>query len=240
MNRIRTRGILGLFALALVAALAATPALDAQQQSAAPQKPTPGAAQPAAAPAAPVSTTPKPIDLDDIVAWKGLGAAAISTDGQWISYRVSPLQGDSDVIIRNTATDKEYKVAAGEGGGGAAVFSDDAQYAAVSTTLGRRAAQAARRARRPIQTGVTIIKLADGSKTEVAKIRRFAFSNETPGWIALHRYGADAAPGGAPAAAAPPAGRAGGPGGANEPSSRPRRLPRPRPPTTPPTRNRIS
>ena len=43
MNRIRTRGILGLFALALVAALAANPSLIAQSradQSAA-QKPTP-------------------------------------------------------------------------------------------------------------------------------------------------------------------------------------------------------
>ena len=120
MNRIRSRGILSLLALSLVAASFA-PSLLAQQ-NAAPQKPAAApqtAAQPSpSAPSAP--KTPKPIELEDIVAWKGLGASAISEDGQWISYRVSPLQGDSDVIIRNTATDKEYKLAAGEGGGGAA------------------------------------------------------------------------------------------------------------------------
>ena len=229
MNRIRRRGIPGVFALATVAALTASPAPTAQQAppaaqvAAEPQKQAPQAAQaPAAAAHNPAPQAPKPIALEDIIAWKGLGAAALSSDGQWISYRVSPLQGDSDVIIRNTATDKEYKIAAGEGAGGAAMFSDDAAYAAVSTAPTRKAAQAARRARRPIQNGVTIITLADGTKTEVAKVRRFAFSNETPGWIALHRYGADAAPGAAgPAAAPPPGGRAGG-AGDSAPSSRPR------------------
>ena len=207
-----------LFAIAVVAALAASSVLQAQ--NAAPQKPAP-AAQPPAAPAAPApNAAPKAIELEDIQAWKGLGAAALSPDGQWISYRVSPLQGDSDVIIRSTSSDKEYKIAVGEGGGAAASFSDDSMYAAVATAPTRKAAQAARRARRPIQNGVTIITLADGTKTEVAKIRRFTFSNETPGWIALHRYGPDAGPGAAPAG--PPAGRAGGPGGPSEPSSRPR------------------
>ena len=217
MNRIRIRGILTLSALALVAALAAAPILQAQATG---QAAPASQAQNTSAPAATQPAAPKPIELDDILAWKGLGASSLSSDGQWISYRVSPLQGDSEVVIRNTSTDKEYKVAVGEGGGGAAIFSDDAQYAAVTTAATRRAAQAARRARRPLQNGVTIIRLADGTKTEIAKIRRFAFSNETPGWIALHRYGADAAPGGAPAAA--PGGRAGGPAGGNEPSSRPR------------------
>ncbi|HUF22553.1 MAG TPA: prolyl oligopeptidase family serine peptidase [Vicinamibacterales bacterium] len=226
MIRIRMRGILGLSALALVAALAATPALEAQAQSAAPQKPAAAAQAPAADTQPAANGAPKTIELDDILAWKGLGAATLSNNGQWIAYRVSPLQGDSEVIIRNTANDTEYKVAVGEGFGGATVFSDDSAYAAVSTTMTRKAAQAARRARRPIQTGVTIIKLADGTKTEVAKIRRFAFSGETPGWIALHRYGADAAAGGpalpaagGPAVPPPPGGRGAGPAA---PSSRPR------------------
>lgn len=213
-----------LFALALLAALA-TPVLQAQSTTA---PPTPAqaaqqsaAGQPAAqnAPAEPAA--PKAIALDDILAWKGLGAAVISDDGQWIAYRVSPLQGDSDVIVRSTSSDKEYKIEVGEGGFAAASFSDDSMYAAVTTAPTRKAAQTARRARRPLQNGVTIIKLADGTKTEVAKIRRFAFSNETPGWIALHRYGADAAPGGGGTpVAAPPGGRAGGPGD-SAPSNRP-------------------
>lgn len=216
-----------LFALAIVAALA-TSALNAQstasqqsgsQNQQAAQDQQAAQNQPPAQPAG-----PRAIALEDILAWKSLGSAAISNDGQWISYRISPLQGDSDVVIRSTSSDKEHRIAVGDGFGAAAVFSGDSKFAAVTTAPTRKAAQAARRARRPAQNGVTIINLADGTKTEVAKIRRFAFSNETPGWIALHRYGA-----GGPA---PALGREGGPavpvppGGAPEGGNAPSRGPR--------------
>ena len=68
------------------------------------------------------------------------------------------------------------------------------------------------------------MNLATGDKKEYPRIRRFAFSGETPGWIALHRYGPTpragrrrrrgaAAPGGGGGAAAvrggaPPSARA--------------------------------
>src|SRR6185503_11408061 len=57
-------------------------------------------------------------------------------------------------------------------------------------------------------------------------IRRFAFSGESAGWIALHRYGADAPGGGGGAAAAAPGGRGGAPaaggGGPGAAADRPR------------------
>jgi len=196
------RAILGLLAFGFCAAGAAAPTLRAQN-------PAPHEAV-AAAP-------PRPIQLEDIVAWKGLGASAISNDGKWIAYRVAPLQGDGDVVIRSTSSDTEYRVEAGEGGGPAALFSDDSAYAAVNIAPTHKEAAAAKRSKKPAQNGVTIVKLADGTKTEVEKVRRFAFSNATPGWIALHRYGADSAAGAQ-------GGRAAGPGGpAAEPGdSRPR------------------
>ncbi len=61
---------------------------------------------------------------------------------------------------------------------------------------------------------MTIVNLANGEKTTVQKIRRFAFSGEMGGWMAMHRYGPEAAGGAGAAAAAAPAGGRGGRGGA--------------------------
>ncbi|MFN0107992.1 MAG: S9 family peptidase, partial [Blastocatellia bacterium] len=60
------------------------------------------------------------------------------------------------------------------------------------------------------QNKVAIVNLATEKKTEFDKIRRFGFSGENAGWVALHRYGADA-PAGPPAGATPPTGGAAAP-----------------------------
>ena len=152
----------------------------------------------------------RPFDLEDVLAYRSMGQTVLSPNGEWLAYRMAPLQGDADVIVRSTSGDKEIKLPVGEAAGTMA-FSDDSAWMAISTAATRKDAQAAQRARRPVQSGVTIINLATGEKTAVPKIRRFAFSGEMGGWIALHRYGPDAPAGGGPAAApggggaAPPA-----------------------------------
>ena len=92
-------------------------------------KPSPQAA-PAAAPAqkpdaAPVApAAPRPMELADIIAWKNVGATAFSNDGRWIAYRMSPLEGDSEVVVKATDSDKVFKFPVGEApsmGGGPAV-----------------------------------------------------------------------------------------------------------------------
>jgi hypothetical protein len=156
----------------------------------------------------------KPIALEDILSFRAIGATSLSTDGKWYSYRLAPLQGDSDVVIKSTSGTEEWKFPVGEAGGGAATFSADATFAAVTTAPTRRDAQANTRARRPNQNSVELVNLANGQKTTIAKIRRFTFAGEAGGWIAMHRYGATPATGGGPAgpaAAAPaPGGRGGG------------------------------
>jgi dipeptidyl aminopeptidase/acylaminoacyl peptidase len=160
--------------------------------------------------------------LEDILAFRAVGGTALSTNGQWFSYRLSPLQGDSDVVIKSVTGAQEWKFPVGEAGGGPATFSQDSTWAGVTIAPKRTEAQANTRARRPNQNSVTLVNLANGEKTTVAKIRRFAFAGEAGGWVALHRYGATAATGGGPAAAAPagppvppPPGAA--PGGATPP-----------------------
>ena len=59
-------------------------------------------------------TQPRPIELADIMAWKGISATALSENGEWFGYRVGPLEGESEVVIRQTKGDKEYKFSIGE------------------------------------------------------------------------------------------------------------------------------
>ena len=148
----------------------------------------------------------RPMGLGDILSFRAMTTTALSSDGKWFAYRAAPLQGDSEVIVRSTSGGQEYKFPVGEGAG-PMTFSDDSQWMAISVSLTRAEAEAARRERRPVQTSALIVNLTNGDKVSIPKIRRFAFAGEMGGWIALHRYGPEAAPG----AAAPAAGRAGGP-----------------------------
>src|SRR6185503_4496580 len=167
-------------------------------------------------PVAAQNAAKKSIELQDILSFRAIGVTSLSPNGQWYSYRLSPLQGDSDVVIKSTSGTSEYKFPVGEAGGGAATFSTDAAWAGVTIAPKRTEAQANTRARRPNQDSVTLVNLANGEKTTVAKIRRFAFAGEAGGWVALHRYGATAATGGGPAAPAGPP-PAAAPGGATPP-----------------------
>lgn len=159
----------------------------------------------------------RPIQLQDIMAWKSINATALSDDGVWFAYRFAPTEGDGDVIIRQTKGERQFKFSIGEmpapagGGGGqgdaapagaAVAFSSDEKYAAFTIYPTSAEAAQLKRQRRPLQNKVGIVDLSTGEKIEVARVRRFLFSGENPGWIALHKYGTDApananAPGGA-------------------------------------------
>jgi acetyl esterase/lipase len=170
-------------------------------------------------------TPQRPIELADIMAWKGISATALSDNGEWFGYRIGPAEGDSEVVIRQTKGDKEYKFSIGEVptppinfgpvdpstlpvSGPAVAFSGDGKYAAFTMYPSRSEAAQLKKQRKPIQNRVGIVNLATGEKIEIGKVRRFALSGENGGWIALHKYGPEApgatAPGGAPAGSTGP------------------------------------
>ena len=156
----------------------------------------------------------RPIALDDILSFRAIAGGSLSPNGQWYAYRLSPLQGDSDVVIKSTSGTQEWKFPVGEGGA-TATFSADSAWAAVTISPTRSVAQANTAARRPNQNNVTLVNLATGEKTTINKIQTSRFSGEAGGWVAMHRYAPTPAGGAAPAAAPAGGGRAGGaPGGA--------------------------
>jgi len=145
------------------------------------QAPAPAAAQTAA-------PSPRPIGLLDILSWKSTGATAVSPDGQWVAYRVSPQEGDGEVIVRQTRGTKEYKFPAGEGRMGSVAISEDAKFCAFTVYPTAKEAKTLRKSRQPVTTKVFVVDLSKGDKVEYEKIRSFSFSGENPGWLALHKY----------------------------------------------------
>jgi len=170
----------------------------------------------AAAPYRAAAPDQHPLDFTDAAAWKNIRIPVLADHGDWFAYRLSPQEGDSTVILRQTSGDKELKFPIGEVAGGGApggapgaaaaagagvAISADSKYAAFLMFPTHAEAQQLKRQHKPIQSRVGIVNLSSGEKVEIAKVRRFSFSTENAAWIALQKYGPDA-PAGAPAGAA--------------------------------------
>ena len=173
----------------------------------------------AAAPAAQAPKAPRPIELADSLAWKRAASPTVSNDGQWFAHKLTPNEGDSELVLRRISDGKEWRFPIGEsqgfgggpgfGGGFSAdiAFSDDSKWFAFTISPTFKEGKRLRKERKPLQNKVAVVNLATEKKTEFDKIRRFNFSGENAAWIALHRYGADA-PAGPPPGVTPPSGSA--------------------------------
>ena len=129
--------------------------------------------------------TPLPIGLLDILTWKSITTTALSADGQWFAYRLSPLEGDGEVIVRQTKGTKEYRFPAGESRMGEVAFSEDAKYCAFMVYPNAKESKALRKEKKLITTKAALLNLTSGDKVEYDKIKSFAFSKENPAWLAV-------------------------------------------------------
>ena len=58
---------------------------------------------------------PKPIALDDYARFKRIGGAAISSDGKWMVYTVTPNDGDGTLFVQSLDTATKHEVPRGTG-----------------------------------------------------------------------------------------------------------------------------
>ena len=139
------------------------------------------------------NTPPKPLeDIADILAWKTIGSSVISKNGEWFGYNLSPQEGDGKVILKQTRNDKEHAFDAGEAGlyssGATILFSEDARWAAFSIQPTTKEAETLKKQKKPSTSKMALVDLSNGKKTEFEQVHAFAFSNENPGWLVMHKY----------------------------------------------------
>lgn len=154
-----------------------------------------------------VPAAPRPVEIADMAAWKGIPSAAISANGQWAAWRLAEAEGDANVVVKSLSGKEEFSFPAGQGTG-VIEFSKDGQWMAFTSHMTKKEQDAAKKAKKPVQTKVTLVDLKTGKATTIEKIAKFAFANERGGWIALHKLADVAAAAPVPAPASPAAGAA--------------------------------
>jgi hypothetical protein len=90
--------------------------------------------------------------------WKRIMGATLSRDGSWFAYRISPTEGNSELVVRSTADDTEHRFPVGEGGG-AIAFSADSRWLAFTITPTKEESERARAQRRPARSKVGLLEL---------------------------------------------------------------------------------
>jgi dienelactone hydrolase len=172
----------------------------------------------------PPASAGRQLTLSDLHNWKGIRGSAISNDGRWFAYTVSPSEGDGEVVLKGTAANGQEmrfpigEVGGGGRGGGPVTISGNNRWVAfnvnASAAAGRggrgggRAGAAGGAAATPAQPKLAIVDLTNGSKREFESVRAFRFAGEKSNWLAIHH--AIPGGGGAAGAAAPGGGGRGG------------------------------
>ena len=163
---------------------------------------------------APAVSSTRAVELEDIMAWKTIGATTVSNDGRWFAYRTGAgrrrrgdrrpqhrfRQGDAlDAGELRCPRPGRGRRAGWRGGrrrlDDAGIFRrrEMGGVHVVSRRAPRRSGCGASAG--PCRAASTVVNLASGDKREYPKIRRFAFSGEASTWLALHRLPAQAAAG---------------------------------------------
>ena len=59
-------------------------------------------------------TSPRAIQLADILVWKRIQTPIVSSDGQWLAYKLAPNEGNAEVVLRNLKSGAEQRYPIGE------------------------------------------------------------------------------------------------------------------------------
>ncbi len=168
----------------------------------------------------------RPLTHQDYDGWRSISSQVLSRDGKWLAYAYMPQDGDGEMIVRNLATNKEFRqpagalppppvVIPGEANPEAEPprrnltirFTSDGQFAVTNFFPSKAETEKARKERKSADQmpkgGVLIVKLSDGSTTRAADVKAFQVPEKGGAWIAMHKEAAPAPPAAAPAT--PPA-----------------------------------
>ncbi|MGD9252995.1 MAG: hypothetical protein PVG92_03575, partial [Holophagae bacterium] len=128
------------------------------------------------------------LTYEDLMKFSQIEDAVISDDGDWIAYAVVPDRGDSEVVVRSTATDTEYRI---ERGARPVISSDGLWVAAeITPTLEEREqAKDAKKDDAP-KKGLSVVNLRTGNEERLDEVESFAFS-EGGRWLVFKRYEVD-------------------------------------------------
>jgi len=152
--------------------------------------------------------------------WKSIQGTAVSPDGRWVAYTVTPQVGDGELIVRSTAVDGapvEYRVARGYTGrpqlvpnadsgftAPAPQWTPDSRYVLFTVFAPRDTFERARREKKkPAESpkaSLGILGVSNGKVETIARVKSFRVPKDAGGYVAWLLEPADSAAAAKPAA----------------------------------------
>jgi len=137
-----------------------------------------------------VAAGEKPLTFLDLMQFRQIEDAVISTDGGWIAYALVPDRGDGEVVIRSTISETEYRIERGAN----PEISKNARWvvAAISPTLEEREKNKGDKGKKNSddeqpKKGLSMVDLATGEEIRVDEVETFALSDDGR-WLAYKIY----------------------------------------------------
>jgi dipeptidyl aminopeptidase/acylaminoacyl peptidase len=127
------------------------------------------------------SAAKKPITHDVYDTWKSIQGTKLSSDGVWLTYALTPQDGDGELVVRNLKTNAEIRVPRGRD----PQITTDTHFVVFALAPFKRDVDQARKAKKKAdempKNGVGFVNLGNGQVTTVAEhVKSFRVPDETP------------------------------------------------------------
>ncbi len=121
-----------------------------------------------------LSAQKKNLSREDYDKWQNLGSYSISDNGNWISYLISPVEGNDTLFIISSDKETEYKL----GLCSSPSFSDDSRWLAARKGYSKEETEKMKEQKKKIQNKVVLLNLESGSKRIFNDIQQFTLSKD--------------------------------------------------------------
>ncbi len=116
----------------------------------------------------------KNLSREDYDKWQNLGSYAISDDGKWLSYTISPVEGNDTLFVVSTDKKTEFKL----GLCSRAVFSEDSQWLVAIKGYSKEETEKMREQKKKIQNKLVLLDLNTGDKRIFEDIQNFSLGKD--------------------------------------------------------------
>ncbi len=126
----------------------------------------------------------KPLSYDAYNGWRSIQGTQLSRDGAWLAYALAAQEGDGELVVRNLATDKEFRAARGKQ---PALTPDGKFVVFVVAPLQADIDQAKKdkkKAEDQPKPGLGVMDLATGTVTTVERVKSFKLPEESSARVA--------------------------------------------------------
>lgn len=128
------------------------------------------------------SAQKKPLDAGVYDSWKSIQGTKLSNDGNWLSYRIVPQEGDAVQHLKGLGGGKDIVVERGN-----LTLTSDSKFAVGMVVPKfedtRKATREKKKPEDMPKSVFTIVNLESGHKTEVQNVQSFSLAPKDSGWV---------------------------------------------------------